>query len=48
MLNIFKKTVFAIVAFALMSGVTFAGSSIVIKGSTTVLPDCPRQLWKHL
>ena len=38
MLSIFKKTVFAIVAFALMSGVTFAGSSIVIKGSTTVLP----------
>jgi phosphate transport system substrate-binding protein len=38
MLNIFKKTVFAIAAFALMSGVAFAGSSIVIKGSTTVLP----------
>jgi phosphate transport system substrate-binding protein len=38
MLNIFKKTVFAIVAFALMSGMAFAGSSIVIKGSTTVLP----------
>jgi phosphate transport system substrate-binding protein len=38
MLNIFKKTVLAIVAFTLMSGVTFAGSSIVIKGSTTVLP----------
>jgi phosphate transport system substrate-binding protein len=38
MLSIFKKTIFAIVAFALMSGVTFAGSSIVIKGSTTVLP----------
>jgi phosphate transport system substrate-binding protein len=38
MLNIFKKIVFAIVAFTLMSGVTFAGSSIVIKGSTTVLP----------
>jgi phosphate transport system substrate-binding protein len=38
MLQIFKKTVFAIIAFALMSGVTFAGSSIVIKGSTTVLP----------
>jgi len=38
MLNTFKKTVFAIVAFALMCGVTFAGSSIVIKGSTTVLP----------
>jgi phosphate transport system substrate-binding protein len=38
MLNIVKKTVFAVVAFALMSGITFAGSSIVIKGSTTVLP----------
>ena len=38
MLNIFKKTVFAIVAFAMMSGMSFAGSSIVIKGSTTVLP----------
>lgn len=38
MLSIIKKTMFAIVAFALMSGVTFAGSSIVIKGSTTVLP----------
>ena len=38
MISIFKKTVFAIVAFALMSGVAFAGSSIVIKGSTTVLP----------
>ncbi|MBN1364755.1 MAG: phosphate ABC transporter substrate-binding protein [Syntrophaceae bacterium] len=33
-----KRTVFVIVAFALMIGVTFAGSSIVIKGSTTVLP----------
>ena len=38
MLSIFKKTVLAMVAFALMSGVSFAGSSIVIKGSTTVLP----------
>jgi phosphate transport system substrate-binding protein len=38
MLNIFKKTVFAIVAFALMSVVSFANQSIVIKGSTTVLP----------
>jgi phosphate transport system substrate-binding protein len=38
MLNIFKKTVMAMVGFALMSGVAFAGSSIVIKGSTTVLP----------
>jgi phosphate transport system substrate-binding protein len=38
MLNIFKKTVFTIAAFALMSGMAFAGSSIVIKGSTTVLP----------
>lgn len=38
MISIFKKTVFTIVAFALMSGMAFAGSSIVIKGSTTVLP----------
>ena len=38
MLNIFKRTVLAMVSFALMSGVSFAGSSIVIKGSTTVLP----------
>jgi len=38
MLSIFKKTVMTIITFALMSGVTFAGSSIVIKGSTTVLP----------
>ncbi len=38
MLNIFKKTVMAMAAFALMSSVAFAGSSIVIKGSTTVLP----------
>jgi phosphate transport system substrate-binding protein len=38
MLNIFKKTVMAMVAFALMSSVAFAGSAIVIKGSTTVLP----------
>ena len=38
MLSIFKKTVFAIVALAMMSGMSFAGSSIVIKGSTTVLP----------
>lgn len=38
MLKIFKKTVFAIVALVMMSGMCFAGSSIVIKGSTTVLP----------
>ena len=38
MLSIFKKTVMAMVAFVLMSGLAFAGSSIVIKGSTTVLP----------
>lgn len=38
MLRIFKKTVMAIMTFVLMSGVAFAGSSIVIKGSTTVLP----------
>jgi phosphate transport system substrate-binding protein len=38
MLNFFKKTVFAIIALVMMSGMCFAGSSIVIKGSTTVLP----------
>jgi phosphate transport system substrate-binding protein len=38
MLNIFKKTVFAVIALVMMSGMCFAGSSIVIKGSTTVLP----------
>jgi phosphate transport system substrate-binding protein len=38
MLSIFKKTVLAIVAFTLVSSVSFADSSIVIKGSTTVLP----------
>jgi len=38
MLNIFKKTVMTMVGFALMSGFAFASSSIVIKGSTTVLP----------
>jgi phosphate transport system substrate-binding protein len=38
MFSIYRKTVIAIVAFALMNGVGFAGSSIVIKGSTTVLP----------
>jgi len=38
MISIFKKTVFATIAFTLMTGTVFAGSSIVIKGSTTVLP----------
>jgi phosphate transport system substrate-binding protein len=38
MLSIFKKTVFAILVVVLMNGVSFAGSSVVIKGSTTVLP----------
>lgn len=38
MFSIFKKTVLAVVSFALMGGVSFAASSIVIKGSTTVLP----------
>jgi phosphate transport system substrate-binding protein len=38
MLSIFKKTVLATVAFTLVSSVSFADSSIVIKGSTTVLP----------
>ena len=38
MLSIFKKIVLAMVAFAMMSGMSFADQSIVIKGSTTVLP----------
>lgn len=38
MFSIFKKTVLAVAAFVMMSGVSFADSSIVIKGSTTVLP----------
>ena len=38
MLNIFKKVVLAMAAFAMMSGMSFADQSIVIKGSTTVLP----------
>jgi len=38
MLSIFKKGVLAMAAFAMMSGVSFADQSIVIKGSTTVLP----------
>ena len=38
MLGIFKKVVLAMAAFAMMSGMAFADQSIVIKGSTTVLP----------
>ena len=38
MLHIFKKLSLGLAACALMTGVSFAGSSIVIKGSTTVLP----------
>lgn len=38
MLKFFKKAVLAITALAMMSGVSFANQSIVIKGSTTVLP----------
>lgn len=38
MLGIFKKVVLAMAAFAMMSGMSFADQSIVIKGSTTVLP----------
>lgn len=38
MLSIFKKGVLAMAAFAMMSGTSFADQSIVIKGSTTVLP----------
>jgi len=38
MLSIFKKTVLTIIVLVMMSGMSFANSSIVIKGSTTVLP----------
>lgn len=38
MFNILKKTMMTLAAFALMSQACFAESSIVIKGSTTVLP----------
>ena len=38
MFNIIKKAVFVLTVFCLMAGVVFAAESIVIKGSTTVLP----------
>jgi len=38
MFNIVKKVVFVLTSFCLMAGVAFAAESIVIKGSTTVLP----------
>ena len=38
MLSIFKKIVLAVATFVMMSGMSFADQSIVIKGSTTVLP----------
>jgi len=38
MFNIVKKAVFVLTVFCLMTGSVFAAESIVIKGSTTVLP----------
>ena len=38
MFNIVKKAVFVLTVFCLMAGSVFAAESIVIKGSTTVLP----------
>lgn len=38
MFSILKKAVLVTAVFALMTGVSYANSSIVIKGSTTVLP----------
>ncbi|MDP2854374.1 MAG: PstS family phosphate ABC transporter substrate-binding protein [Smithellaceae bacterium] len=38
MLSILKKAIFVMAAFGLMSGAVMAAESIVIKGSTTVLP----------
>jgi phosphate transport system substrate-binding protein len=48
MLNIFKKTVLAVVALAMMSGMSFASSSVVIKGSTTVLPIVQAAVEAHM
>jgi phosphate transport system substrate-binding protein len=38
MFNIFRKAVFGLTVFCLVAGAAFAAESIVIKGSTTVLP----------
>ncbi len=38
MFSIFKKAVFITAALVLLTGVSYASSSVVIKGSTTVLP----------
>ncbi|KQC09598.1 MAG: phosphate ABC transporter substrate-binding protein [Smithella sp. SDB] len=38
MQNIFTKTIMAVTVLLLLNGSAYAGSSIVIKGSTTVLP----------
>jgi phosphate transport system substrate-binding protein len=38
MLKILEKTMFCIIAFTAISGMSLAASSVVIKGSTTVLP----------
>lgn len=38
MFSIFRKAVLSIMAVLMLGGVSFAGSSLVIKGSTTVLP----------
>ncbi|MDI6743175.1 MAG: substrate-binding domain-containing protein, partial [Smithella sp.] len=48
MLSIFKKTVLAVVALAMMSGMSFASSSVVIKGSTTVLPIVQAAVEAHM
>jgi hypothetical protein len=38
MFNIARKAVFVLIIFCLIAGSVFAAESIVIKGSTTVLP----------
>ena len=48
MFNIVKKVVFVLTSFCLMAGVAFAAESIVIKGSTTVLPIAQASLEAYM
>jgi len=48
MLKMFKKYVFTALAFMMMASVGFAAESIVIKGSTTVLPVVQAAVEAHM
>ena len=48
MFNIVKKVVFVLTSFCLMASVAFAAESIVIKGSTTVLPIAQASLEAYM